>query len=75
MAEGGGPIGSLYHFFPGGKQQLGVEALTRSGERYGRQIDVIFDRHQTTAAGTAEWAPTRTAILMVEPAGVVLVGH
>jgi len=30
----GAPFGSLYHFFPGGKQQLGGEVIRRSGDLY-----------------------------------------
>src|SRR5216684_392503 len=28
------PFGSLYHFFPGGKEQLGEEVILRSGRMY-----------------------------------------
>ena len=36
VAEGDAPLGSVYHYFPGGKEQIGVEALLRSGERMRR---------------------------------------
>lgn len=55
VAEGGGPIGSLYHFFPGGKEQLGAEALARSGGRYAHLIDAVFERTEAAADGMAEW--------------------
>ncbi len=35
LAEAGAPFGSLYHFFPGGKSQLGAAAVRRSGFLYG----------------------------------------
>jgi AcrR family transcriptional regulator len=44
VIEGGAPWGSLYHFFPGGKEELGVLALRRSGERYRRLIELVFER-------------------------------
>jgi AcrR family transcriptional regulator len=36
------PFGSLYHFFPGGKQQLGGEVIRVSGAVYLELIDSIF---------------------------------
>jgi AcrR family transcriptional regulator len=44
VGEGGAPWGSLYHFFPGGKEEVGVLALRRSGERYRRLIELVFER-------------------------------
>lgn len=35
LAEAGAPFGSLYHFFPGGKAELGAETIRRSGFLYG----------------------------------------
>jgi AcrR family transcriptional regulator len=35
LAEAGAPFGSLYHFFPAGKAQLGAETVRRSGFIYG----------------------------------------
>jgi AcrR family transcriptional regulator len=35
LAEAGAPFGSMYHFFPGGKSELGAEAVRRSGLLYG----------------------------------------
>jgi AcrR family transcriptional regulator len=36
------PYGSLYHFFPGGKQELGAAALTYGGERYRELLEAVF---------------------------------
>jgi len=55
VSEGRAPIGSLYHFFPGGKQQVGLEALTRSGEGFGRLIDHVFERSSDTPAAAIAW--------------------
>jgi AcrR family transcriptional regulator len=35
LVEAGAPFGSLYHFFPGGKAELGAETVRRSGLLYG----------------------------------------
>jgi AcrR family transcriptional regulator len=35
VAEAGAPFASLYHFFPGGKEELGAETIRRSGALYG----------------------------------------
>ena len=34
VAAANAPFGSIYHFFPGGKEQLGAEAIRTSGELY-----------------------------------------
>src|SRR3954452_21799875 len=34
VAEAKSPFGSIYHFFPGGKEQLGAEVIRRSGQLY-----------------------------------------
>lgn len=36
------PFGSIYHFFPGGKQQLADEAIRSSGALYERLFDVFL---------------------------------
>jgi AcrR family transcriptional regulator len=43
VAEAQAPFGSLYHFFPGGKEQLGAEAVRRSGALYGLLLPAVFD--------------------------------
>lgn len=37
------PFGSLYHFFPNGKEQLGDEVIRWSGEMYRELIAAVFD--------------------------------
>ena len=43
VAAAGAPLASLYHFFPGGKEQLGAEVIRRSGAIYQQLIGEIFD--------------------------------
>ena len=43
VTEAGAPFGSLYHFFPGGKEQLGAETIRTSGALYEQLIPAVFD--------------------------------
>jgi AcrR family transcriptional regulator len=43
VTEAQAPFGSLYHFFPGGKEQLGAEAIRVSGAGYEQLIPAVFD--------------------------------
>src|SRR5882724_11274924 len=43
VAAANAPFGSLYHHFPGGKQELGVEVIHRSGAMYGELVMSVFD--------------------------------
>ncbi len=43
VAEAQAPFGSLYHFFPGGKEQLGAEVIRWSGSMYALLLPAIFD--------------------------------
>jgi AcrR family transcriptional regulator len=36
------PFGSVYHFFPGGKEELGAEVIRASGQTYVQVIDYVF---------------------------------
>ncbi|PQM48248.1 putative HTH-type transcriptional regulator YxaF [Mycobacterium talmoniae] len=55
IAEGGAPLGSLYYFFPGGKQELAVEAIRRTAERYEHLLDRVFDEAGDTASAATAW--------------------
>ncbi|ROS39515.1 TetR/AcrR family transcriptional regulator [Amycolatopsis thermoflava] len=36
------PFGSIYHFFPGGKEQLAEEVIRSSGMEYGKLFDLLI---------------------------------
>jgi AcrR family transcriptional regulator len=42
VTQAGAPFGSLYHFFPGGKEQLGEEVIRTSGAMYGELFDIFL---------------------------------
>lgn len=44
-------LGSLYHFFPGGKEQLAAEALRQSGRGYQLLVESVFDSAADPFAG------------------------
>ncbi|WP_031482938.1 TetR/AcrR family transcriptional regulator [Streptomyces bicolor] len=41
--EAEAPFGSIYHFFPGGKQQLAEETIRTSGAAYGQLVLALLD--------------------------------
>jgi len=52
VAEASAPFGSLYHFFPGGKEQLGEEVIRTSGALYGQLIDAFYEPGGDPVAAT-----------------------
>src|SRR5438477_13027225 len=52
VAEAGAPFGSLYHFFPRGKEQLGEETIRWSGAIYAQLIDFYFPPGADPVAAT-----------------------
>jgi len=50
--KSGAPWSSLYHFFPGGKEEMIEEALLYSGRRYAQLIDRVFKESDDGAAAT-----------------------
>ena len=49
------PFGSLYHFFPGGKEQLGTEVIRRSGRMYYELFETILGRASDPVAGVRDF--------------------
>jgi AcrR family transcriptional regulator len=43
VTEAQAPFGSVYHHFPGGKEQLGAEAIRVAGALYEQLIPAVFD--------------------------------
>jgi AcrR family transcriptional regulator len=41
--ESAAPFGSIYHFFPGGKEQLAEDVVRTSGEEYLRMVLALLD--------------------------------
>jgi len=52
VAEASAPFGSIYHFFPGGKEQLGEEVIRSSGALYGQLIELFFPPGADPVAAT-----------------------
>jgi AcrR family transcriptional regulator len=55
VAEASAPFGSLYHFFPGGKAQLGEEVIRWSGAIYGQLIEAFFLPGTNPVAATRDF--------------------
>jgi AcrR family transcriptional regulator len=54
LAEANAPFGSLYHFFPDGKAQLGQEVVRRSGLMYQELVEAVFDAAPDVVTGTRD---------------------
>jgi AcrR family transcriptional regulator len=48
------PFGSLYHFFPGGKKQLGTEVIRRSGGVYAQLVSAVWDAAPDAETGVRD---------------------
>jgi AcrR family transcriptional regulator len=64
VADANAPFGSLYHHFPGGKQELGVEVLHRSGEMYGELVMGVFDAAPDIVSGVRDCFEGAAAVLV-----------
>lgn len=55
VAEGGAPLGSLYYFFPGGKQDLALSAVAHTAARYEQLIDQVFAETADSGQAALKW--------------------
>ena len=83
LAESGAPRGSLYHYFPEGKESLGEAAVVLAGEMVAEMLKELADKHKTPAdfvsaycAQMADWmtesdfcsgCPIATTVLETTP--------
>lgn len=54
VAAAQAPFGSLYHHFPGGKDQLGEEVIRVAGGMYGQLVTSLIDAHADLTTGIEE---------------------
>jgi len=55
VAEASAPFGSIYHHFPGGKEQLGGEVIRRSGRMYYELFELIMDQADDFVSGVGDF--------------------
>jgi TetR/AcrR family transcriptional repressor of lmrAB and yxaGH operons len=63
LAASGAPKGSFYHHFPGGKEDLAVEAIRLSGARITRQLEHVASLAPTAGALVTAVAAAQAAEL------------
>jgi AcrR family transcriptional regulator len=55
VAQANAPFGSIYHHFPGGKEQLGGEVIRRSGRMYFELFELIMDQADDFVSGVRDF--------------------
>ena len=63
VADAAAPFGSVYHFFPGGKAQLGEEVIRRSGAMYLDLVLAVLDGGADVVAGVGDVFSGAAAVL------------
>ena len=66
VAEANAPFGSIYHFFPKGKAQLGEEIIRSSGEVYRELAEAFFAAQPDDPAGAMRSFFAAAAEVLVE---------
>ena len=59
----GAPMGSLFHFFPGGKEELADAVLRTGGAAYGELFELIYDAAADPAAAITDFFDGAAAVL------------
>lgn len=62
-AGSGVPTGSLYHHFPGGKEELAAEALRVAGAGYQQLVEAVIADAPDLATGVRQSFPAAAAVL------------
>ncbi len=57
------PFGSVYHFFPGGKEELGAEAIRVSGRTYNALIQAFYEGTPDPVTATSEFFEAGALVL------------
>jgi AcrR family transcriptional regulator len=55
VSDASAPFGSVYHFFPGGKEQLGQEVIRRSGDLYLDLARAVITAAPDVATGVSDF--------------------
>jgi AcrR family transcriptional regulator len=55
VAQSSAPLGSLYHFFPGGKQDLALQAIAHTADRYEQLLDRVFTETADIGQAAIKW--------------------
>lgn len=63
LAASNAPYGSLYHFFPGGKEELGVAALRAGGTTYRVLVEAFYGEGIDVAAATQSFFEGAAAVV------------
>jgi len=61
LARSGAPRGSLYHYFPGGKEQIGAEAIARAGGQVASAVGHVLRTKPSVADAVAALAEVLAA--------------